>query len=124
LPGQRRSITSKDCLANNCITANNRIAALLGQCRAVIAVDRLAAVNGLAAMKGKPLAFEALDLWWMSMQKWSLADFKSAAAHLVSSANAGAGMTQQRYRAELTEATDRLSGWAQAFEELGTAQRF
>lgn len=48
----------------------------------------------------------------------------TAAAHLVSSANAGAGMTQQRYRAELTEATDRLSGWAQAFEELGTAQRF
>jgi hypothetical protein len=47
----------------------------------------------------------------------------TAAAHLVSSANAGAGMTQQRYRAELTDATDRLSGWAQAFEELGTAQR-
>ena len=47
----------------------------------------------------------------------------TAAAHLVSSANAGAGLSQQRYRAELTEATDRLSGWAQAFEELGTAQR-
>jgi hypothetical protein len=47
----------------------------------------------------------------------------TAAAHLVSSANAGEGLSPQRYRDELTDATDRLSGWAQAFEELGTAQR-
>ena len=47
----------------------------------------------------------------------------TAAAHLVSSANAGAGVSQQRYRDELTDATDRLSGWAQAFEELGSSQR-
>lgn len=51
----------------------------------------------------------------------------TAAAHLVSSANTGAGdgraavgaITQQRYRDELTGATDRLLGWAQAFDELG-----
>jgi hypothetical protein len=47
----------------------------------------------------------------------------TAAAQLVSSLNAGAGIPQHRYRAELTEATDRLVGWAQAFEELGPAQR-
>lgn len=47
----------------------------------------------------------------------------TAAAHLVSSVNAGAGMPQQRYRDELAEATDRLAGWAQAFEELGPASR-
>lgn len=52
----------------------------------------------------------------------------TAAAHLVSSANAGAatvgaGLSQQRYRDDLTNATDRLSGWAQAFEDLGTTQR-
>lgn len=47
----------------------------------------------------------------------------TAAAHLVSSVNTGSGMSPQRYRAELTEATDRLSGWAQAFEELGPAGR-
>lgn len=44
----------------------------------------LKVLNGLSAMKGKPLAIEALDLWWMAMQKWSLVDFKAAAAHLVS----------------------------------------
>lgn len=49
----------------------------------------------------------------------------TAAAQLVSSANTGAmssglpsGTSQQRYRTELTDATDRLLGWAQAFEEL------
>ncbi len=28
-------------------------------------------------------------------------------------------MSAQRYRHELVEATDRLAGWAQAFDELG-----
>lgn len=47
----------------------------------------------------------------------------TAAAQLVSSANAGPvsslPMSQQRYRDDLTNATDRLIGWAQAFDELG-----
>ena len=47
----------------------------------------------------------------------------TAAAQLVSSANGDAGtgpaVSQQRYRAELVGATDRLIGWAQAFDELG-----
>lgn len=48
-------------------------------------VEFLKVLNGLAAIKGKPLAVEALDLWWMSMQSWPLNDFKDAAAHLVTS---------------------------------------
>ena len=53
----------------------------------------------------------------------------TAAAQLVSSANgsvngaAGLAASQQRYRAELVEATDRLLGWAQAFDELGGLPR-
>jgi hypothetical protein len=47
----------------------------------------------------------------------------TAAAQLVSAANSGSmsssPMTQQRYRDELVNATDRLMGWAQAFDELG-----
>lgn len=47
----------------------------------------------------------------------------TAAAQLVSAANSGpvsaAPLSQQRYRSELTDATDRLTGWAQAFDELG-----
>ncbi|KUI40712.1 hypothetical protein AU198_13360 [Mycobacterium sp. GA-1199] len=47
----------------------------------------------------------------------------NAAAQLVSAANAGptstSPMWQQRYRDELSNATDRLVGWAEAFNELG-----
>lgn len=47
----------------------------------------------------------------------------TAAAQLVSAANAGpmssSPLSQQRYRDELSNATDRLFGWAQAFDELG-----
>jgi hypothetical protein len=51
----------------------------------------------------------------------------TAAAQLVSSANAGSmsssPMSRQRYRDELVNATDRMVGWAQAFDELGRLRR-
>jgi hypothetical protein len=51
----------------------------------------------------------------------------TAAAQLVSAANTGSmsssPMSQQRYRDELVNATDRLQGWAQAFDELGHLRR-
>ncbi|MGF2945985.1 phage shock envelope stress response protein PspM [Mycobacterium sp. Lab-001] len=50
----------------------------------------------------------------------------TAAAQLVSSANASGEASagpRQRYRAELAQATDRLVGWAQAFDELGGLPR-
>ena len=52
----------------------------------------------------------------------------TAAAQLVSAANGGSAspaspMSQQRYRDELAGATDRLVGWAQAFDELGGLPR-
>jgi hypothetical protein len=54
----------------------------------------------------------------------------TAAAHLVSSANndspdsvAASSISRQRYREELVGATDRLVGWAQAFDELGGLPR-
>ena len=45
----------------------------------------------------------------------------TAAAQLVSSVSGDGALaaSQQRYRAELIGATDRLVGWAQAFDELG-----
>ncbi len=51
----------------------------------------------------------------------------TAAAQLVSAANSGSmsssPMVQRRYRDELVSATDRLTGWAQAFDELGRLRR-
>jgi hypothetical protein len=39
---------------------------------------------GLAAIKGRELTDEAIDLWWLSMSSWSIEDFTAAAAHLIS----------------------------------------
>lgn len=53
-------------------------------------------------------------------------DMVTAAAQLVSVASQSDGpgtMSQQRYRDELVNATDRLTGWAQAFDELGQLKR-
>jgi hypothetical protein len=51
----------------------------------------------------------------------------TAAAQLVSAFNSGSmsssPMSTQRYRHELADATDRLTGWAQAFDELGHLRR-
>ena len=43
----------------------------------------------------------------------------TAAAQLVSSVNGDGSVASQHYRTELAGATDRLVGWAQAFDELG-----
>jgi hypothetical protein len=58
-------------------------------------------------------------------------DMVTAAAQLVSAAShsdpagpmSSSPMSQQRYRDELGNATDRLTGWAQAFDELGQLKR-
>jgi hypothetical protein len=49
----------------------------------------------------------------------------TAAAQLLASANGGSSSpsNSQRYRDELSGATDRLMGWAQAFDELGRLPR-
>lgn len=57
----------------------------------------------------------------------------TAAAQLVASANGGSSsqsgdpvnspMSQRRYREELTSATDKMLGWAQAFDELAELHR-
>jgi hypothetical protein len=47
----------------------------------------------------------------------------TAAAQLVSSASLDGSVESQRYRTELVGATDRLAGWAQAFDELGGLPR-
>lgn len=38
---------------------------------------------GLAAIKNRELTDEAIDLWWLSMAAWSIEDFTTAAAHLI-----------------------------------------
>lgn len=52
----------------------------------MIATDRrpfLEIVMGFAELKGKQLSAPALELYWRSMQDWSLEDFQAAAAQLI-----------------------------------------
>jgi hypothetical protein len=48
-------------------------------------IEFVRVLNGMAAIKGKALTPEAIDLWWQSMQRWSIDDWKSAASHLLTS---------------------------------------
>ena len=45
----------------------------------------LEVVIGFAELKGKALSAPALGLYWNAMQDWSLADFRTAANHLIRS---------------------------------------
>jgi hypothetical protein len=43
-------------------------------------------LNGLAAIKpGGKITRESLDVWWLSLADWPLAEFRAAAAHLARS---------------------------------------
>jgi hypothetical protein len=42
-------------------------------------------VLGFAELKGKQLSLAAVDLYWHAMADWELAEFKSAAVHLLKS---------------------------------------
>lgn len=43
----------------------------------------VAILNGLAAIKpGAKLTTEAYEIWWLSMQDWTISDFRTAAARL------------------------------------------
>lgn len=45
-----------------------------------------AVLKGLSSVKpGNKLTPEAIDLWWMAMQDWTLDEFKQGAAHLMRS---------------------------------------
>lgn len=49
-------------------------------------IDRtkfLEIIIGFAELKGKSLSGPALELYWNSMQEWSIEDFQSAANHLL-----------------------------------------
>ena len=50
-------------------------------------------------------------------------DIVTAAAQLVSAAEGGSAAQAPVYRHQLVSATDRLAGWAQAFDELGALKR-
>jgi hypothetical protein len=106
--------------------AANRSTSMMASTAAqVVAMERAAAVNPATRAQLAPTINAYTAQLSAGVRQYN--EMVTAAAQLVSSANAAgapaAPIAQQRYRNELTDATDRLLGWSQAFEELGELRR-
>lgn len=106
--------------------AAERTAAAMAETAAeVVSMERLVKLTPQAGSSLAPTINAFTGQLSCGVRQYS--EMVTAAAQLVASASgAGPGGTgpgvlvaQQRYRDELVGATDRLIGWAQAFEELG-----
>lgn len=101
--------------------AGRSAAAMAGTAEQVVAMERAAGADAHARISLAPTINALTTQLNNGVRQYN--EMVTAAAHVVSSANADAPAIEQRYRNELTDATDRLLGWAQAFEELAPARR-
>ncbi|WP_099022729.1 phage shock envelope stress response protein PspM [Mycolicibacterium palauense] len=106
--------------------ANQSATAMAATAAEVVSMERTAAATASSRTYLAPTINAYTAQLGAGVRQYN--EMVTAAAQLVSSASGGSGpvaspMTQQRYRTELTGATDRLMGWAQAFEELGSLRR-
>jgi len=101
--------------------ANQSSTAMAATAQEVVSMERAAAASPHSRAHLAPTINAFTAQLGTGVRQYN--EMVTAAAQLVSAANGGAmsaaPMVQQRYRSELTNATDRLLGWAQAFEELG-----
>ncbi|EKF24090.1 putative alanine rich transmembrane protein [Mycolicibacterium hassiacum DSM 44199] len=101
--------------------ANRSAAAMAATANEVVAMEQAirSAPHSRAHLEPTITAYTA-QLYHGGRQYHALVD---AAARLVSAVNSeqswSSPITRQRYRDEVSNATDRLLGWAQAFDELG-----
>jgi hypothetical protein len=100
--------------------ANSVAATMSATATDVVSMERAVA----ASPSSRPSLAPTIDAFAAQLNRGvqQYNEMVSAAAQLVSSANTGSmsssPMSGQRYRDELVGATDRLLGWAQAFDEL------
>ena len=116
---QRGSMLPEDEIRDVTAAATKTSAALAATAAEVVSMERAAHDSAASRSYLVPTinAFTAQ----LSSGVRQYNEMVTAAAHLVSSASGEVvgGGAQQRYRDELVGATDRLVGWAQAFDELG-----
>ncbi len=122
---QRGQMLPADELREVTVAANETAATMVATAKEVVSMERAANSSPQSRAHLTPTirAFVAqLDLGARQYD-----EMVTAAAQLVSAANSGSmstsPMAAQRYRHELAGATDRLTGWAQAFDELGHLRR-
>ncbi len=122
---QRGQLLPDDELAEMTAAANQTATAMAATAQEVVALEKAAGSTPQSRAHLTPTirAFVAqLDSGASQYQ-----EMVTAAARLVSAANSGpmssSELTTMRHRHELAGATDRLTGWAQAFDELGHLRR-
>lgn len=119
---ERGAILPGDEIADLTDAANRTSAAMAATAAQVVSMERAAQTSQSSREYLVPTINAFTAQLGAGVRQYN--EMVTAAAQLVSSASGdGAGgyvsLTQQRYRDELVGATDRLAGWAQAFDELG-----
>ena len=118
---QRGRMLPPDELRELTAAANHTAATMAATAHEVVSMEKaMNSAPGSRAHLGPTIAAFSTQLQQGARQ---YSEMVTAAAQLVAAANTGSmsssPMMQQRYRDELVNATDRLAGWAQAFDELG-----
>lgn len=101
--------------------AGRSAAAMAATADQVVAMERAAGEDAQARAHLAPTINALTSQLGMGVRQYN--EMVTAAAHVVSAVGAEGPTTEQRYRHELADATDRPLGWAQAFEELEPTRR-
>ncbi|HYJ57333.1 MAG TPA: hypothetical protein VEX40_17830, partial [Mycobacterium sp.] len=103
------------------VAADQTVATMAATATEVVSMER--AINSAPQSRAHLAPTVAAFRTQLDRGARQYSEMVSAAAQLVSAANSGSmsssPMSQRRFRDELVLATDRLTGWAQAFDELG-----
>jgi hypothetical protein len=122
---QRGRMLPADELAEITAVANQTATTMAATANDVVSMERAAAAASQSRAHLTPTIRAFVGQLESGVRQYN--EMLAAAAQLVSAANSGSmsssPMSAQRYRHELVTATDRLTGWAQAFDELGHLRR-
>jgi hypothetical protein len=122
---QRGRMLPDDELREVTLAANQTAATMAATATDVVSMERAAAASPQSRAHLTPTIRAFTAQLESGVRQYN--EMVTAAAQLVSAANSGtmssSPMSAQRYRHELGTATDRLNGWAQAFDELGHLRR-
>jgi hypothetical protein len=122
---QRGQMLPDDELREVTVAANQTAATMAATATEVVSMERAAGASPQSRAHLAPTIRAFSAQLETGVRQYN--EMVTAAAQLVSAANSGtmssSPMSAQRYRHELGTATDRLSGWAQAFDELGHLRR-
>jgi hypothetical protein len=123
---ERNAMLPPEEIAELTAAANQTASAMAATAAEVVSMERAVATNAASRQYLVPTINAYTAQLGIGVRQYN--EMVTAAAQLVSAASGDAStgqwpQVQRDYRGELTAATDRLLGWAQAFDELGQLRR-